>query len=50
MSNEGSVGFESLPAKISLLDMVMVGAALSRKCIAHQCAPSGIANIPLCTL
>ena len=31
-----------LNPSISLLDRVMVGAALSRACIAHECAPTEI--------
>ena len=34
-----------LNLSISLSDTVMVGAALSRECIAHECAPTEMSNM-----
>ena len=34
-----------LKLSISLSGIVMVGAALSRECIAHECAPTGMSNM-----
>jgi hypothetical protein len=34
-----------LKLSISLSDIVLVGAALSRECIAHECAPTEISNM-----
>jgi hypothetical protein len=34
-----------LNPSISLADRVMVGAALSRECIAHECAPTEMSNM-----
>ena len=34
-----------LNPSISLADIVMVGAALSRECIEHECAPTEMSNM-----